>query len=350
MDNPSRMDGEAKESTKTSLLDHELGDECNNDPRGAHVSDSRVQYFVSELDANGRRFERVQKARERPITQNTQETSDFAFVVKEIRDDSGKDKKIEIILKGQELRNIMQDVLGKHLEHDRRSDWAAKERTLEIPFSSEIRCLNELSEATQSRRGSEQGRKDLQLLLEHLQYLRPDIVKLMGSIQEVSKVLPSDLWFLFRPGDLVISKPYFDEPQLFRISECHLITPEPQMHKTFEVVAWAFDWTGIKLAPHYYSFRYTINKEGGDRDEKIDIIDLPCYPIRYYKNNEGHSGYEVRKALFDRLIERGQKFRNLCRESVSGKQYTYNGELLYVPQSSREKGNSLRRLLVSSYK
>lgn len=128
MDNPSRMDGEAKESTKTSL---ELEDECNNDPREAHVSDSRVQYFVSELDANGRRFERVQKAIERPTTPKPQETSDFAFVVKEIWDASGKDKKIEIVLIGQELRNIMQDVLGKHLEHDRRSDWAAKERTLQ---------------------------------------------------------------------------------------------------------------------------------------------------------------------------------------------------------------------------
>lgn len=175
-------------------------------------------------------------------------------------------------------------------------------------------------------------------------------MKLMGSIQEVSKVLPSDLWFLFRPGDLVISKPYFDEPQLFRISECHLITTEPRGHKIFEVVAWAFDWTGIELAPHYYSFRYIINKESGDRDEKIDITDLPCYPIRYYENNEGHSGDEVRKALFDRLIERGQKFQNLCRESVSGKQYTYNRELLYVPQSSRERGYPQRRLLVSSYK
>ena len=352
------MESEVKGTAKTSPLDHKLGDKWNNDPGDAQVSDNRVQYIASKLDESGRRVERAGR---RPTTPNTQEKSDLAFVVKEIwgddgkynhgkynngKENNGKDKKIEIILKGQELRNIVQDVIGNHLEHDRRSDWAAKEQTLEIPFCSEIRCLNELSEATRSCRGSERGRTDLKLLLEHLQYLRPDVVKLVESIHNVGKVLPSDLWYLFRPGDLVVSKPYLDEPQLFRVSDCHWINLEN--HEVFEVVAWAFDWTGAQLTPHYYTFQHSTRKKSGERDEKIDILDLPCYPIRYYKNNEGLSSDEVLKALFNELVARGQEFRNLCRESVNGKQYTYDGELLYVPRPSRLENDPLLHVFVSN--
>ena len=351
------MESELKETANTSPLDHELGDKWNNDPGDAQVSD-RVQYIASKLDESGRRVERPGR---RPTTPNTQEKSDLAFVVKEIwsndgkyndgkydngKENNGKDKKIEIILKGQELRNIVQDVIGNHLEHDRRSDWAAKEQTLEIPFCSEIRCLNELSKATQSCRGSEQGRTDLKLLLEHHQYLRPDVVKLVESIHNIGKVLPSDLWYLFRPGDLVVSRPYLDEPQLFRVSDCRWINLE--RHEVFEVVAWAFDWTGAQLTPHYYTFQLSTRKKSGERDEKIDILDLPCYPIRYYKNNEGLSSDEVLKALFNELIARGQEFRNLCRESVNGKQYTYDGELLYVPRRSRLENDPLLHVFVSN--
>ena len=171
-------------------------------------------------------------------------------------------------------------------------------------------------------------------------------MKLVESIHNVGKVLPSDLWYLFRPGDLVVSKPYLDEPQLFRVSDCRWINLEN--HEVFEVVAWAFDWTGAQLTPHYYTFQHSTRKKSGERDEKIDILDLPCYPIRYYKNNEGLSGDEVLKALSNELIARGQEFRNLCRESVNGKQYTYDGELLYVPRPSRLENDPLLHVFVSN--
>ena len=348
----------------TSPLNNKLGDTGSNDPGDDHVSNPRVQYIVSVLDANGRR---VEKDWMRPTKQNmqtTRESSDVAFVVKEIWDDNGPDdngkdendkdyngkgKKIEIDLTGQELRNIMQDVLRKHLEHDQKTDWAAKVQTLEIPYCSEIRGLNDLSKACKSSQGSEQGRKDLQLLLNHLQYLRPDIVKLMESIEEVNKILPDDLYYLFRPGDLVISKPYLGEPQLFCISDCHWTTSKDEV-SVFEVVVWAFDWTGTELAQNYYSFQYKLEKKSSKEVRKLDIADLPCYPIRYYKNNEGASGEKVLETLFDDLIARGQTFRNLCRKSKNGWQYTYDGELLCVPQRGTLTPEMIRFLRVSNPK
>lgn len=350
MNKPSWIDGEAKGSVKTISLNNGLGDTSSNGPSEDHVSAPRVQYIVSKLDANGHRIENPGRHLTTQDTQDMKERTDVAFVVKETwgnndldnndpngngldengKDHNGKNRKIEIILKGQELRNIMQDVLGKYFEHDQRTDWAAKEQTLEIPFSSEIRYLNELSKASQSSQGNEQGQKDLLLLLEHLQYLRPDIVRLVSTIQEATKIHPDDLYYLFRPGDLVISKSYLGEPQLFRVSDCNWINIDKI--DVFKIVVWAFDWTGTELTKNYYSFQYKPEKKSSEKARKLDIIDLPCYPIRYYKNNEGASGDEVLKALSDDLIARGQTFRNLCRESKNGKQYTYDGELLRSPR------------------
>ena len=61
----------------------------------------------------------------------------------------------------------------------------------------------------------------------------------------MARILVKDLWCLFRPGALVVSKPYLDEPQLFRVSGCEC--KEGKDEKTFVPVAWAFSWTGTEL-------------------------------------------------------------------------------------------------------
>lgn len=367
MNQISWIDGEAEESIKTSALNNELGDTSGNGSHDAHVPDPRAQYMVSKLDANGNRVENPGGRLTTQDTQDIKERTNGSFTVEPCHngyldnnepisnglDENGKyhsvkNKKVKIILKGQELRNIMQDVLGKYLEHDQRTDWAAKDQTLENPFSSEIRYFNELSKASRSSQGSEQGRKALRDLLEEFQRLEPDIVALVSTIQEATKIHPDDLYYLFRPGDLVISKSYLGEPQLFRVSDCNWTNIDKI--DVFKIVVWAFDWTGIELTQNYYSFQYIPNKKSGEKAKKLDIIDLPCYPVRYYKNNEGASGDEVLKALSDDLIARGQTFRNLCRESKNGKQYTYDGEILCSPRHGPRAQDFVDLVMVSDRK
>ena len=151
----------------------------------------------------------------------------------------------------------------------------------------------------------------------------------MESIQTITEILPEDLPYLFRPGDLVVSKPFLDELQLFRISDAYWLSKG--RYDEFVAVAWAFDWTGTELTQMYYAF--SIRPEKRDVKE-MDIIDLPCYPIRYHKNSQGIYGDEVIKTVSDDLSTRGETFRKLCRESAQGKQYTYDGELLSVPRNS----------------
>ena len=314
------------ETNKRNTLNppnREMGNVTNGDLGEGHDSDPRVRYVVSKL-VEGTRVESVG---ERPTVQNTEEASNIAFVVNDYWDDGGKEKKTDIVLKGQELRDMIGDVLSKQFEHDEMKDWRTKEQTFD---ESLLRYWDELSEATKSYKPDEQGGKDLQLLLKHVRLLKFGRVELMESIHTITKILPDDLHYLFRPGDLVVSKPYLEELQLFRISDANWLNKGG--YEDFEVVAWAFDWTGTELTQKYYTF--SIRPEKRDNKE-LDIVDLPCYPIRYHKNSQGISGDRLIKTVSNDLSTRGEAFRKICRESVQGKQYTYDGELLSAPRNHR---------------
>ena len=70
-------------------------------------------------------------------------------------------------------------------------------------------------------------------------------MKRARSISSMTRVLVKDLWCLFRPGALVVSKPYLDELQLFRVSDCEC--KEGKDEKTFVLVAWASVGLGPSL-------------------------------------------------------------------------------------------------------
>ena len=308
----------------SNALNHELGDKANAGHGDAHDSKSRVRYIESKLE-DGIRKESIG---ERPTTQKIEEASNIAFDVKTIWDDESKEKVLEIVLQGQDLRDIIGDVLSKQFEHQEKKDWKSKEQTFDEFL---FRYWDELSKATKSYKHNEQGWKDLQLLLNEIRLLKFGKVELMESIQTITEVLPDDLPYLFRPGDLVVSKPFLDELQLFRISESAWLSKGS--YDEFVVVAWAFDWTGTELTQKNYAF--SIRPEKRDNKE-MDIIDLPCYPIRYHKNGQGIFRDGLTKPVSDDLSARGKTFRKLCRESVQGKQYTYDGELLCAPRNSRD--------------
>ncbi|KAL8720213.1 MAG: hypothetical protein Q9181_007947 [Wetmoreana brouardii] len=255
---------------------------------------------------------------------SSKEDSDIAFVVKETWDKDKTRTGTEIVLKGQELRNIMHDVLGKFLEHEQIRDWLKQDQTIDEDSVFVVWYWNEFSDAPKSNLGSELGRQDLQLLLDHLPTTFPEDVKLAKTVSSMTKVFAKDLWSLFKPGTLVISKPYQDEPQFFRVHGCH--TRERGDGTTFVVEAWAFSWTGTALVQEYYKFSI---REGQNDFEEMTINDLACYPVQYYISSEGTYGSKAVEALKTDLIVRGKRFRRLCRESMYERQHTYDGELLY---------------------
>lgn len=144
----------------------------------------------------------------------------------------------------------------------------AQEQTISQPFDDELWYWTELCDTAESRCGSEQGRQDLKLLLNHLQDIEPDGIKIVKSTASLDSISAKDLWILFRPGTEVISKRYLDEPQIFRV--------ENVSHRggnTCVVKTWALAWTSTELIRECYEF--TPQQYEKD-DEKMTITKLKC--------------------------------------------------------------------------
>ena len=251
----------------------------------------------------------------------------------------------KITLKSRELRSIVADILSEHLDHIQEVNWAVTEPVIDKPYEMVFWYWEELWEATRSSKGSERGRELLSNFLENISNLDPRGVKLTQSISVITKVRVKDLWRLFRPGTWVLSKHYLDEPQIFRVRDTYHRDNHQRDNyrrdnyqrdnkkdsgiennqRSFVVLAWALGWRGTELVQEHYEF--FVGYEHSD-DEKT-ITDLPCYPIKYHRDDEGHHGNQIVAALNQQLVERGQLFRKLCRRSLNAKHQDYQGELLY---------------------
>ncbi|KAL9023383.1 MAG: hypothetical protein Q9196_007236, partial [Gyalolechia fulgens] len=318
-DGVSRKDDETRNNNSVAPQEQEPR-ALSSDDGDPHDLNPRVRYVKSEIDNNGDRHEKPGE-RSSTTVDRSNEDSGIAFVVKEIWNKNKTKDRTDVIVKGQELRKIMYDVLGKQLEHDQKTDWQAQEQTIDEPATEVLWYWNELCSAAASNEATEPGREDLQLLLDHLSEIYPEDVKLARSISSMTRVLAKDLWCLFRPGTLVVSKPFQDEPQVFQVHRCHFTRGA----NAFLVVAWAFSWTGTELIQEYYSFRLR-NTEVDT--EEMTITELSCYPVQYYQNSDGPYDPKAVEALKGHLIARGRKFRDLCRNSQPARQHTYDGELL----------------------
>ena len=134
----------------SNTLNHELRDETNADHGDAHESKSRIRYIVSKLEGGVRK----ESSGERPTTQKIEVASNIAFDVKEVWDDEEKQMHLEVVLRGQDLRDIIGEVLSKQFEHQERKDWRSKEQTFDEFL---FRYWDELSRATNSYKHNQQG-------------------------------------------------------------------------------------------------------------------------------------------------------------------------------------------------
>ena len=236
----------------------------------------------------------------------------------------------KITLRSRELRNIIAEVLNEYLDHIQESNWAVTEAVIDKPYEMVLWYWEELWEATRSSKANERSRELLRDFLEYISNLDPQGVKLAESISTVTKVGVNDLWQLFRPGTWVLSKPYLDEPQFFRVRDSyHRETCKDKEvennQRFFVVLAWTFGWTGTELRQEHYEF--FIGYEHSE-DEKT-ITDLPCYPVAHHRDNKDHGGRQSIEALEKYVGERGKLFCKFCEESSKPKHQRYQGDLLY---------------------
>ena len=121
-----------------------------------------------------------------------------------------------------------------------------------------------------------------------------------------------NLWTIYKPGDIVISRLFLDEPQAFIVHESmesgmerHGITPY------WALICWSYDWTGKTFRRVPVELR--VESFQGARK----VQSLSVYPVRYL------SDAEIKK-----LEQRGRRFWDICLRAKGSRLFQYSGDAI----------------------
>ena len=124
------------------------------------------------------------------------------------------------------------------------------------------------------------------------------------------------MWTLFPPKTKIVAKQFLNTLQVFEVEHAPIPYETPALRQLY-VIAWCWDWNGKEMTKVWYLL--PIDKFRGTKD----INQLPCYPIKYYK--EGTSGGEAE--LRKQLKARGARYNRIVRSEPGATQmYSYKGE------------------------
>lgn len=237
--------------------------------------------------------------------------SETAFTFRKVMDlsDDKKLKYSEVDIEDRELRDLLKKVIGESYPDQ---SWEGNITNMIAPFAPIIHNWAELVNVCSDESEDSQARDDLRKLL--------DLVKSSTELQDYFKTRDSNLqsnkttyetmWTLFRPGTRVIARPFMNLPQIFEVKS----SPDPYGKKNLGVECWCYDWTGKEMVKAAFDFR--IEKFRGTKD----ISSLFCYPLKYYKEENGDFDQNL-------LIKRGQKFVELCTVKKGAEQmFSYDDE------------------------
>ena len=229
----------------------------------------------------------------------------------------------EIIIRNQGLLALLREVLSPYLKHEFQALFEKKELLLSNPFIPIVYNWEELQAATTNadllRKYGSGDVGDLKQVLDLVERIVPDITGSWNNILLSKSVMQKYLFTMFKPGNIVITRPQGDHLQLMKVHHYGAgSTYNP--NGTSSVFCEGYDWNGERLE----RLRYEFPMPKIDHSELIAIRDLPCYPLEMYEDEQG---VRSDKALRKRLIERGRKFETLCfsQDKVRSR-YQYEGQ------------------------
>lgn len=259
-------------------------------------------------------------------SKKSKDTSQFAFTFRTVISGVGLGRKemggfmySEIDIQSPDLVELLKEVITKDGDYPG-IGWEGQSVNMIGPFAPIVHYWDELSAQTEKQKGDSaerlRARDDLKELLEWVrgaeeneQYFKTRDQNLQSRTTTFDK-----LWTLFRPGTKAFAKPCMGMEQIFEIE-----TPPDSWRdpKEMFVTCWYWDYVGEKLERNNIVFR--IDKFRGTKD----ITSLPCYPLDYYRDENGdYSG----DALIEKLRTRGRRFCEINRVKRGADQmFEYNG-------------------------
>lgn len=144
------------------------------------------------------------------------------------------------------------------------------------------------------------------------------------------------LWTLFSPGEIVFSKIFMGEPQLFIVKQCNeqqvylnqqgyaVDNVETASQVLWRMTAWAYDWNGRTFQRK--PVRFEFEQFPGSKP----IGSLHCHPLKFHEGGgDVSSGIDDSVATVKKiLLERGQRFKELCTKARGSQMFDYHGDAI----------------------
>ena len=187
----------------------------------------------------------------------------------------------------------------------------------------------------------EKATTDLRLLLDEVRRT-PGLESYFNSAREMQQnnntVSYEHLWTIFPPGELVFSSAFMDRPQAFIVKNCadSYFKRKGSSDERWILECWTYDWNGTHFSrtPVEFSFE---NFKGTK-----SIISLPCYPLKFHRDSKDEAnssdGIGLGEPMKQKLIRRGERYRELCLKKKGAQIFDYEGELL-------TRGTGVRRVI-----
>lgn len=223
-------------------------------------------------------------------------------------------------------------LLGSELGHYPYHTFRGNPSTLRSPFQPLIHNWDKLQSISSEDVDDDkaQSRRDLKLLLDTISAGSGDdkldrYLKTREVSQEQRTVTFDNLWTLFPPGELVYGTPFLNQPEIFLVQDCLESWPSSRSRylggdSSWKLLCWAYDWNGEK----FYRSSLTLTFEPFDGQKSI--VSLPFYPLHIH---------ESREMIEETLVERGKRFRELCRPrtkkplELGSQMFDYKGNAIF---------------------
>lgn len=130
------------------------------------------------------------------------------------------------------------------------------------------------------------------------------------SSDPVTSVNWNELWTLFPPGELVVTRQCMKQPQILIVQESLADNTEQREQDNKDLwllYAWTYDWNGKEYSRVMVELKFERFKE------KLPIDSLDCYPIKYDQNSI---------EIMESLHKRGKKFCDYLERSTHVFEYS----------------------------
>ena len=284
------------------------------------LADARIAFIDSKFDK--KKGKRVDQEVE-DFFDDTAPCNNPITARRTFNDDNLSVYKIDIIINGGGLRNLLKDVLSTYLQHEFKSLFEKNEVVLPDPFIPLTYNWEQLQAATkdpeiQKDHGHENV-DDLKRLLGLVYRLAPEYVDMRDNIKRSKTVMERFLHCIFKPGSLVVATFRDQNAQLMKVHHYGAGSIANTLD-TSSVFCEGYDWNGKKLV----RLRYEFPMPKMVPNEQYKVRDLPCFPLDMYEDLNGANKSEELKA---ELIKRGQRFEKLCAmANGEGRKHGYSGQ------------------------